>query len=69
LPINDGPETDRSAMAPLTVDADQYGKLFPCRRCTAWFVTVDRYDERTVIREWHDRTCPMLLDQPLAADD
>ena len=59
MPIYEG-DIDRSDLSAVDVDPLDYGKLYPCDRCASWFVTVDRYDDLMVIREWHDKACPNL---------
>jgi hypothetical protein len=61
MPIYDG-EIDKSGLTAVTVAPTMYGRMSPCRQCPSWFVTVDRYDQQMVIREWHDKTCPTVTD-------
>jgi hypothetical protein len=62
MPIYDGPQIDRSELESVTVEPSQYGHMSPCRECTNWFVTVHRYDDLTVIRAWHHKTCPAVTE-------
>ena len=61
MPIYDDP-IERSGLVAVAVDPSRYGHMSPCRDCTRWFVTVDRYDDQTVVREWHDKTCPAVTE-------
>ncbi len=60
MPIHEGEPSDRSGLASVTVDGSQYGKLYVCRSCSVWYVTVERTEGGMLIREWHEETCPSL---------